>query len=197
MEIIKNILTIVICYAMGCLVAGYYLVRVQTGRDLLQIGSGSVGAHNVSRILGKKGYLITAFFDLAKGMLAVVLARYAGLQSWWLELASLAVVTGHLAPLQLRFRGGKGVATSSGTILSLDSNLAMLMWSIFLLVYLIFRDSALAVVVAFLTVPFLAISLKADAPSVFYFSVIAGVIYFTHRRNLGQQRRRLKTNGNQ
>src|SRR5579859_7966679 len=103
-------------YLLGCFTSGYYFVRWRLGQDIRDSGSGNVGARNVGRLLGAPGFLATTAADVAKGMLAVWLAlefthdfRLAG-------LAMLTVVLGHIWPVQLGFRGGKGVATSIGAL---------------------------------------------------------------------------------
>ena len=100
-------------YLLGCLATGYYLVRARTGRDIREIDSGSTGARNVGRVLGKTGFGLTVLGDFGKGALAVWGARHWTHDHQLAALAMLAVVAGHIWPAQLRFRGGKGVATSS------------------------------------------------------------------------------------
>src|SRR5260221_14050452 len=81
-------------YALGCFTAGYYLVRVLTRKDLRQIGSGSVGARNVGRVLGPIGFALVLLFDFGKGALAVGITRYFSSNDTLAVLAMLGVVTG-------------------------------------------------------------------------------------------------------
>jgi glycerol-3-phosphate acyltransferase PlsY len=110
-------------YALGCFATGYYLVRAVKGQDIRNFDSGSVGARNVGRFLGRMGFLLTVLGDLSKGVLAVWAAhRFTG-DNLLAALALLCVVTGHIWPVQLRFHGGKGVATSLGALLVYDYHL--------------------------------------------------------------------------
>src|SRR5205814_6775520 len=103
-------------YLLGCFAAGYYLVRMRLGEDLRELGSGSVGARNVGRVLGKTGFLLTLLGDFGKGAFAVWAARHFTTNDHAVALAMICVVAGHIWPLQLRFRGGKGMATSLGAL---------------------------------------------------------------------------------
>lgn len=106
------------CYLLGGFCAGYYWVRLRDGRDVRDTGSGNAGARNVGRLLGRGGFLATLFLDAAKGALAIALAAWTGAGAWGTALALLAVVAGHVAPIQLRWRGGKGLATALGGLLA-------------------------------------------------------------------------------
>ena len=106
-------------YALGCFGTGYYLVRAQTGRDIREIGSGSIGARNVSRVLGRSGFCVTLLADFAKGAMAVWAARQFSGSEFSPRWHVLTVTVGHVWPVQLGFRGGKGVATSLGGLLHL------------------------------------------------------------------------------
>ncbi len=126
-----------IAYALGCLTPGYYLVRWRTGQDLRSLGSGGVGATNVGRQLGARGFLITGVGDAAKAALAVGLARWLHPGDWVWMLALIAVVVGHIWPLQLGFRGGKGIACAIGGLLIFDPILFVALLGLFASLYLI------------------------------------------------------------
>lgn len=113
-------IVIVSAYLIGCFTTGYYLVRLVTGQDVRAVSSGNVGSRNVGRLLGTKGFVITFIGDAGKGLLAVWLARHFG-ESYFMQLIALTAVTaGHIWPIQLRCRGGKGFATFAGGLLMLD-----------------------------------------------------------------------------
>lgn len=104
-------------YLFGSIPGGYLAVKFVLGEDIRGLGSGNIGATNVSRFLGKKWGVAVAVFDMAKGGLVVLLARTLGVQDpWTLALAGFTAVCGHNFPVWLGFRGGKGVATSFGAI---------------------------------------------------------------------------------
>src|SRR5262245_14041669 len=89
-------------YALGCFTTGYYLMRMRTGRDVRELGSGSVGARNVGRVLGWLGFMVTLLGDFAKGSLAVWATRHFTSDDQLVALSMLAVVAGHVWPAQLR-----------------------------------------------------------------------------------------------
>ncbi len=184
MDILKAITVIVVAHAMGCFAVGYYLVLWRTGRDLRNEGSGSLGASNSGRILGRTAYLATGLLDMAKGILAVALARWAGPQEWLACLAGLAVVAGHCWPVQLGFRGGKGIATGYGVVLALAPMVAMAMWAVFIPVRLLSRSSLMAGLLAFIATPFLAFTLHSGLSVGLTFVMLNIVVFLTHRGNL-------------
>ncbi len=180
-----NVIAVVLAaYALGCFVTGYYLVRWRTGQDLRLLGSGSLGAKNAGRILGRGGYFLTSLVDIAKGLTAVLLARWAGLSGWAVTMAALAVVAGHNWPLQLGFRGGKGVATGYGVVLAAAPWVAGAMWGVFLPITLLLRSTTLGGVAAFAAAPLLAMAFSAGPPVVTLCAMTGAVVAFTHRNNL-------------
>jgi acyl phosphate:glycerol-3-phosphate acyltransferase len=106
---------VLLAYVLGCFSTGYYLVRLRTGQDLRSIGSGATGGRNVARILGTPGFLITGAGDLAKAAVAVAVPIWFGLGPIAVGAATVAVTAGHIWPIQLGFRGGKGVAPLVGS----------------------------------------------------------------------------------
>ena len=110
----EDVLIVVASYGIGCFTAGYYLFRWRTGCDIREHGSGNPGARNVGRLLGVGWFSATLLLDAGKGGLAVWLACYFGLGRLGTVAAMLAVVVGHVWPIQLHLRGGKGVAASLG-----------------------------------------------------------------------------------
>lgn len=106
-------------YLLGGLSTGYWLVRWRMGRDLRDHGSGSTGATNTGRLLGPVGFSIVLLGDAAKGALSAWAATRLGLDPLWCHATGLACIVGHIFPVQLRFRGGKGAATFLGAWLVL------------------------------------------------------------------------------
>ena len=106
-------------YFLGGVSAGYWLVRLRTGADVRRQGSGATGATNAARMLGRGGFATVLALDALKGALAVLVARLAGLNEGWEFAAALAVVTGHVWPVQLGFRGGRGLGPLLGAWLVL------------------------------------------------------------------------------
>lgn len=106
---------VLLAYLLGCFSTGYYLVRLRTGQDLRTIGSGATGGRNVARVLGTPGFLLTGAGDLAKAVVAVGVPIWFGLGPVAVGAAMVAVTAGHIWPVQLGFRGGKGVAPLVGS----------------------------------------------------------------------------------
>jgi glycerol-3-phosphate acyltransferase PlsY len=174
-------------YVLGCFTAGYYLVRLLAEEDIREIGSGSVGARNVSRVLGKPGFFLTVLFDFGKGVLAVVSARHFTTNDYLVALAMIAVVAGHIWPAQLRFHGGKGMATSLGALLVYDPQLALTFTILFLGLLVIFRRTVLPALAAFTCLPLAAVMLDRESTKVVLISVLAGLVLVGHRKNLVEE----------
>ena len=107
---------VLVAYLLGSVPFSYLIVRIHRRLDLRTIGSRSAGATNVLRASGKWAALLALLLDVAKGSAAVVVARTLEVGSWWLAAAAAAAVVGHVFPLFLVFRGGKGVATAAGVL---------------------------------------------------------------------------------
>lgn len=107
-------------YVLGGFSAGYWLVRLKTGKDVRAHGSGSTGATNTGRLLGHSGFALVLIFDAAKGAIATALATSLQTGTVAASAAALAVVIGHIWPVQLAFRGGKGIAPLLGAWLVLE-----------------------------------------------------------------------------
>ncbi|HXI12515.1 MAG TPA: glycerol-3-phosphate 1-O-acyltransferase PlsY [Thermoanaerobaculia bacterium] len=154
-------------YLLGSIPFSYLVVRLFAGQDIRQLGSGNVGATNVLRNFGKLPGIIALLLDIAKGWAAVAIAgamtedpawKTSGselmrLTTFWLGLACLLVVLGHMFPVWLRFKGGKGVATATGAFLALDARVVAGAAIIFLIVILLTRYVSLASIVAAAAVP--------------------------------------------
>ena len=145
------LLCAVLAYLVGSIPFGLILTRLAGLGDVRQIGSGNIGATNVLRT-GRKGLATaTLLFDAGKGALAVAVAR--GFGGEFAAVAALAAVLGHLFPVWLRFKGGKGVATSAGVLLAYNPPVALATISTWLVMALLFRYSSLAALTAAVSAP--------------------------------------------
>lgn len=171
-------------YALGCLNTGYYLVRLKTGRDVRTTGSGNAGARNVGRILGKTGFVLTLAGDLLKGVIAVILAKVLQGAPATIALACAAVVAGHLWPVQLGFRGGKGAATGCGVILALEPVTTGILLIVCGLLRLVLRRSSLGAMIAFAVGPLVAYLLGRASFVVAGFAGVAALVVISHLGNL-------------
>ncbi len=114
------ILVLLIAYVAGAIPFGYLLVKLTTGADVRQSGSGNIGATNVLRTTGRAAGIVTLLLDIAKGYFAVWIAgRLTDHSALWMSAAALAVMAGHAYPVFLKFRGGKAVASFVGAFLCL------------------------------------------------------------------------------
>jgi glycerol-3-phosphate acyltransferase PlsY len=172
-------------YVLGCFSTGYYLVRLRTGQDIRELGSGSTGARNVGRVLGRRGFLWTAVGDLVKGALAVWLALALTGNDRVAMLAWLAVVIGHVWPAQLGLRGGKGVSTSLAGLLIYDWRLTLIYVLFYLTALALTRRSVAASLAGYVLLPGAAYFwLGADETQIWGISVLAGLILLAHHRNV-------------
>jgi glycerol-3-phosphate acyltransferase PlsY len=174
-------------YLSGCFTTGYYLVRWRTGQDLRETGSGSVGAKNAGRVLGVPGFVLTVSGDFAKGMFAVWVARHFTQDDRLVALAMLAVVAGHVWPAQLRFRGGKGIATSLGALLIYDYHLAFAFLILFGGVFAVFRKTVLPGLFGFVCLPLVSMYLGHEPAKVVCISMLGVLVLATHRKNLQEE----------
>jgi acyl phosphate:glycerol-3-phosphate acyltransferase len=133
----RDVLGIALAYGLGCLCAGYYVVRWRTGTDVRRIGSSSAGARNAGRVLGPGGFVLVLTLDALKGGAAVWAARALGLGGPALGGAAVSVVVGHVLPVQLGFQGGKGIAPSIGALLVYDPWIVLASAVVFGLAYLV------------------------------------------------------------
>lgn len=176
-------------YGAGCFVTGYYLVRLARNRDLRASGSGSAGARNAGRVLGRAGFVGTFAGDALKG--AAVIWAAKGLQAdpgfpaW---LAPL-VVAGHIWPVQLGFRGGKGLATALGAMLGLDPRFALAGLPLYFLPRLHPRGHALSGIAPMAVLPFLPFPAwnPSQAAALAFTSCL---VLFAHRAHSRPARRR-------
>ena len=115
-----NLLNLVIGYLLGSFPSGYLAGKLIAGKDLRKMGSGSTGATNVLRQIGKKAALAVFLIDVSKGLFAVLIAKSLLLNNSWQVAIGLAALAGHIWPIWLNWQGGKAVATGLGVFLGLS-----------------------------------------------------------------------------
>lgn len=179
-----DILVIVLSYLLGCVNTGYYYVRLLYKQDIRTIGTKVTGAYNVSRLTGKKGFIITFLGDALKGILAVLLCRSLSVSETILMLCIFMVIAGHIFPFQLRFRGGKGLSTAFGAFITYDP-VIILMWLVISIVFLPFvRKYTVTVLFALLTLPLVLFIFDYPYRTIIFFIFYAALIIFACRSNL-------------
>jgi glycerol-3-phosphate acyltransferase PlsY len=171
----------VISYLLGSIPFGLLLTRLAGHADIRQIGSGSIGATNVLRTGSQRLAALTLLLDLAKGAAAVVIA-----QRWGHEAALIAAgcaILGHMFPVWLGFRGGKGVATAFGVLIPLAWPVALVTAVLWIVTALLFHYSSLAALVAAVAGAVLA-AIVADKPTALLIAGIALLIIARHHGNI-------------
>ncbi|WP_279164541.1 glycerol-3-phosphate 1-O-acyltransferase PlsY [Thermus scotoductus] len=177
------LLVLFLAYLLGSVPAGVLVARTY-GVDIRKVGSGNIGATNVLRALGPGPALVVAFFDVFKGGIAVLIARAVGIEGPLLGGVALAAVLGHNYSLFLGFKGGKGVATSFGTLLFLDPILALWTFPIGVSVMLLTRYVSAGSMTGGVAATVLALALSRPLWEVVTVGLMALLIFWTHRENL-------------
>ncbi|HWY26636.1 MAG TPA: glycerol-3-phosphate 1-O-acyltransferase PlsY [Candidatus Angelobacter sp.] len=150
----SGLLIVFVAYLLGSIPFGLLIVKISGGGDIRKSGSGNIGAANVARNAGAIAGVLTLLLDAAKGYLAVFLAaRWTGENIPWMTAAAVIAVVGHMFPIWLRFRGGKGVATGVGVILPICWQAAALGVLLWLVVVAFWRYSSLGSIAAAVAMP--------------------------------------------
>lgn len=181
----------ILAYLIGSIPTGYIIVKLKTGQDIRQVGSGSTGATNVKRVLGKKWFFIVMLLDALKGALPVLISNYflsAGMlldpYGIYAVACAVFVIVGHSKPVFLGFKGGKSVASGVGTILALSPLAGLIIALIWGAVTYISRYVSLGSIVALVLSPFIMYFLNAPAAYVAYCALAAVYIVYLHRENI-------------
>lgn len=177
-------------YLIGSIPTGYIIVKLFTGQDIRTIGSGSTGATNVKRVMGKKWFFIVMLLDAFKGALPVVLAKIfatvfvsIGLLP---VLCAIAAILGHSKSIFLKFSGGKSVASGVGTILALNWQVGLIIAAIWSVVTYISRYVSLGSIIALSISPILMFLFKEPIAYILYCTLGAIYIVYLHRENISR-----------
>ena len=189
MEKIIEILAVVLgAYLIGSIPTGYIIVKLATGQDIRTIGSGSTGATNVKRVMGKKWFFITLLLDALKGALPVILAKIFASTFTSIGLlpvlAAVAVILGHSKSIFLKFTGGKSVASGVGTILALNWMVGLIIAAIWGIITYTSKYVSLGSIIALALSPVLMYLFKQPAAYIVYCALGAVYIIYLHRSNI-------------
>ena len=178
---LEIIVVLLYSYFLGSIPFGLIITKIFLNKDIRDVGSGNIGTTNVLRT-GKKSLAIaTLIFDILKGYLSVMITlKYF---NDLIYFSALICFIGHIFPVWLKFKGGKGVATYLGIILALSFNFGIIFGITWLLISFIFKYSSLASMISALTVFAFSIILNENTLSIFLFITFI-IILYTHRENI-------------
>ena len=191
-------LIFIICYLIGSIPFGLILTKLFDNNDLRNIGSGNIGATNVLRTGNKTLALLTLILDLLKSFIPLfiffklyphpIINDFFNLiivdKIFLILVFGYFFVLGHCFPIWLKFKGGKGIATSLGVILSIDFFIGLCLLTIWILVFLIFKISSLSALISSTSFPIL-IFFKYEKVNLLYLSILLTIfVFFTHRANI-------------
>jgi acyl phosphate:glycerol-3-phosphate acyltransferase len=190
---LRLVLAVIIAYLIGSIPFGFLIVRLKGGGDVRETGSGGTGATNVSRRAGKTAGAITLLLDLLKGAIAVIVVKSIlnpNGTEWLIAAAAISVVAGHIFPVWLAFRGGKGVATGAGVFLALAPLSVLCASVIFVAIVGLTKYVSLASIIAAATIPFfvwLFYSPTVEGKALLTAAVAGALlIVFAHRGNMAR-----------
>ena len=172
---------ILVSYLSGSIPFGFLLTKIFLKKDIRDIGSGNIGATNALRTGNKIVGYSTLFLDVIKAVIPVLFVKIYYIE--YLYIASLSVFLGHVFPIWLKFKGGKGVATYVGILCCLNIYLGISFGIVWLITFLIFKYSSLSSLLGSFSIPIISYFVLKD--EVFFFFVIMFVlIFYTHRENI-------------
>ena len=171
----------IICYLIGSIPFGYILTKVFLKTDIRDIGSGNIGATNALRTGNKTIGYTTLFFDIIKAVIPIIYVKFNFTEL--LYISSLCIFLGHVFPIWLKFKGGKGVATYVGILFALNIYFGLVFIISWLITFAFFKFSSLSSLVASISIPiYLLILSKFE--HIFFFTIMFVLVFFTHRENI-------------
>ena len=170
-----------ICYLTGSIPFGFVLTKVFLKKDIREIGSGNIGATNALRTGNKLIGYTTLFFDIIKAIIPIVYIKFNFPEL--LYISSLCVFLGHVFPVWLKFKGGKGVATYVGILFALNIYYGFIFIVSWLITFSLSRFSSLSSLVASASIPVYLLILN-QFDKVIFFTIMFILIFFTHRENI-------------
>ena len=175
------ILAITISYLMGSIPFGLILTKIFLNKDIRDIGSGNIGATNVLRTGNKIIGYLTLSLDVLKAVIPVLYIKFNYPELVY--VSSLSVFLGHVFPLWLKFKGGKGVATYVGILFSINYILGFVFVTSWLIIFLVLRYSSLGSILATFIIP-IFILFNPNYENEYFFTIMFILILFTHKENV-------------
>ena len=178
-------LIILISYLFGSIPFGLLLTKIFLKKDIREIGSGNIGATNVLRAGNKILGYSTLVLDILKAVLPILYIKF--FMNDYLYISALSIFIGHVFPIWLKFRGGKGVASYLGILCCLDIFTALIFGVVWISIFILFKFSSLSSLLASLTIPIFQFFYNSNSDYYFYFMMFI-LIFFTHRENIKRLR---------
>ena len=175
------IIIIIFSYLIGSVPFGYILTKIFLKKDIREIGSGNIGATNALRTGNKLIGYSTLGLDILKAVLPIIFIKFN--YPDYIYVSSLCIFLGHVFPIWLKFKGGKGVATYVGILFCINIIFGFIFISIWFLTYLISNYSSLSSLLASLSIPCYLL-IFAHSENLFFFLIIFILIFYTHRENV-------------
>jgi len=186
-------LGIVSSYLIGAIPTAYIFAKILRGTDIRGVGSGNVGATNVYRAVGKIPGFIVLVIDIIKGVIPVlvipqIVGGYSGsaLTDTYMILIGASVIIGHVWNVFLRFKGGKGVATTAGVIVVIAPKVVGVAFLVWLTVFIIYRYVSLASIAAAVSLPVTALLMRKPASIIIFLLILSFMGIYKHKSNIGR-----------
>ena len=178
-------LIILVSYIFGSIPFGLLLTKIFLKKDIREIGSGNIGATNVLRSGNKILGYSTLVLDILKAVLPILYIKF--FMNDYLYISALSIFIGHVFPIWLKFKGGKGVASYLGILCCLDIFTALIFGVVWISIFILFKFSSLSSLLASLTIPIFHFFYNSNSDYYFYFMMFI-LIFFTHRENIKRLR---------
>ena len=178
-------LIILVSYLFGSIPFGLLLTKIFLKKDIREIGSGNIGATNVLRSGNKILGYSTLVLDILKAVLPILYIKF--FMNDYLYISALSIFIGHVFPIWLKFKGGKGVASYLGILCCLDIFTALIFGVVWISIFILSKFSSLSSLLASLTIPIFQFFYNSNSDYYFYFMMFI-LIFFTHRENIKRLR---------
>jgi acyl phosphate:glycerol-3-phosphate acyltransferase len=188
MVVFYQILFLILTYLIGSIPFGLVITKLSAGKDIREFGSKNIGATNVTRVLGKKLGFFTLILDGLKGAIMVIVARFGfydiGHLHVFLVLVGGVAVIGHIYPIYLDFKGGKGVATAIAVLFALDSAVGFLVICFWIMSFSLFRVSSISSLVAIFSAIIFSSVYDAPPEQIIFCWCLFALILIRHKENI-------------
>ena len=180
----------ILSYLMGSIPFGFILTKIFLKKDIRDIGSGNIGATNVLRTGNKSLGYGTLFLDVIKAVIPVIYVKLN--YTDYIFIASLCVFLGHIFPIWLKFKGGKGVATYVGILFAINIYFGIIFALSWFVIFAITKFSSLSSLIASVSVP-VYLLVTGQFKDIFFFIIMFVLIFFTHRENIKRLKNKEET----